>query len=300
MKIAIIGDLHFRLTTPPLRIEKQFWEETVIPKWNDIIETIKQKDVKTLICTGDIFDSLYNVSFILIHKIINLFQSANEINIYSIYGNHDLSYYENINYSPYNILLKLNIIKQLNYLEFENVNIYGENYNEILPNEKILKNNKKNILITHSYILPPNDEIRKYIISRDLSILNNFDLVIAGHYHKPSIYKNLILPGIVYRVKKNEENYDSKIVILDTKTAEYELINIKKRNTFIYNKEVERNIENEKDTFTEFIDLLIKKSEFLRTNHISSIEEEIFAIKNNDPLKNLLYQYYKESKYEIK
>lgn len=292
MKIAFLGDLHFRLTTPINRVEKNFWDQCVIPKWENIHNVLKQEEVEIVIFSGDIFDSLYNVSSILIHYIDELFKKISPIKIYSIYGNHDLSYYSSINFSPFNLLVKLKRLNHLSSLKINDWEIIGEDY------EKYNENIKENqILVTHSYVLSPTDPMRKILKSRDIDVLQKYKYVIVGHYHKPYIYKNIYSPGIVYRTKKDENEYESFILILDTKNIDNpKTITIKRnKNVFLsFNNSKEKNIT---DIFSSFVDNLIERSSLIKEHKILSLEDEIEKI-SDIKVKEIIKKHYNLLKYE--
>ena len=87
--LAIIGDCHFHYKSPISRIDD--YPNTCLEKLDTLLEICTNRDYKHLVILGDVFNKPTQ-SIEYLYKVISKLDKfkKNNINVYSIYGNHDL------------------------------------------------------------------------------------------------------------------------------------------------------------------------------------------------------------------
>lgn len=225
MNILIIGDIHFRLNNPMSR--KDDLKEVFEDKFNQIRNLIKEKDVKYVITTGDVFDKakVTNETLWFAHDLI---QSL-KIPVISIVGNHDMigNSINNHKLSSLYLLQKLcdNLIIEPNYL-IKDLNIIGNNYgndNFIIDN---INKSYKNIIVTHSMIT---ENVQMFDTIKAEDIITNADLIITGHNHSKFHIGKVYNPGALIRLTTGKGDMDRvvEVGILDSDTLNIEKIPLK-------------------------------------------------------------------------
>lgn len=269
MNILIIGDIHFRLNNPMSR--KDDLKEVFEDKFNQIRNLIKEKDIKYVITTGDVFDKakVTNETLWFAHDLI---QSL-KIPVISIVGNHDMigNSINNHKLSSLYLLQKLcdNLIIEPNYL-IKDLNIIGNNYgndNFIIDN---INKSYKNIIVTHSMIT---ENVQMFDTIKAEDIITNADLIITGHNHSKFHIGKVYNAGALIRLTTGKGDMDRvvEVGILDSDTLNIEKIPLKitpysdifevkeviKKQEFIM-KELSESMSTITTT-NEIIDLVIKE-----------------------------------------
>jgi DNA repair exonuclease SbcCD nuclease subunit len=293
LKVAFIGDLHFRLQTPISRTEEDFWS-ALERKMRWLGKTCAERDIHYIISTGDLLDPR-PASIPLIHKAANLLQEISDtykLQLFTVQGNHDLHYHTTTEYTGLSLLARIgaiNILDASTPLEFNTFNIIGVSYDAEIPS----KSNKYTILVLHEMILPPTVSLP--VKTFDIDRVKNFDLVICGHYHEPFQYKNIINPGVFIRTRWEEKDYSPKVVIFDSDHNRTDLLSVPvnpSNISFVHRKikTTDEKFDNKLDAFIGHISALTPKN----YNSKDWISSEILAIQNRD-LKQLLKKYYEEA-----
>ena len=156
--LAILGDLHFSCKSPISRIDD--YSNTCLEKLDTLLEICLNRDYKDVVILGDFFNKpsqpieyLYKV----ITKLDNF--KKNNINVYSIYGNHDLIF-DKLDRAPktsLGLLFKTGFIKELRIKQFESmsnykISLFGYHYPENIQPLRIIDDRYKgdiNICINH-------------------------------------------------------------------------------------------------------------------------------------------------------
>lgn len=228
MKIIFVGDPHLDNRTPLMRLDD--YATTTIEKLNTIKDLAITNGVKVVILSGDTFDKdNYDQPLSYINKIISVckeFQN-NDIEVYSVIGNHDLrhnkmEYFEN---SPLNILFQAGVVKHLTKAEYNDIRLYGLDFTQIDEIDKInseLDINKINILTMH---YATDNTIPNESVARNR--INNFDIVLSGHDHNyyPIDYSQspiVLRPGSMVRRTKDAYNLVRQplVYLFDSETKE--------------------------------------------------------------------------------
>lgn len=225
MKIAILGDLHIGVSHDDSWIQKKQLQafESIIPK-------LKEEGITTIIQTGDWFDSRPGISQITI-RFINekLMPLLKDFEIYTIVGNHDMHYREEIQpNSPEEILSR-----------FENVTIYskpttvkfGSKSFDMIP--WICNSNKDEVL---SYIAQSESdycighfELQGYPYYTGIeaqtgyndNILSRYEKVYSGHFHCQSEKNNVQYVGTPYTLTLGDANDYRGAWIIDTEDPNF-------------------------------------------------------------------------------
>lgn len=247
--VIIIGDLHIGIKNNSqlfLNYMKSYFQ-------NELFPLIKKYNVKHVIQLGDTLDKRKNIDFItsafLIKEWLSWFDE-NNVNLYSLIGNHD-TYYKNTNelsgIKQYESLFNnINIITNPSSIKIDNTEficipwICSENKHEIIKYIENVRNtkrgNKFRIACGHFELAGFN--INKKFISKDGNIetteFNSFDHVFSGHFHTPSEQKNIQYIGTPYWLTWNDYGDKKKIVLLDANDPLNSMQNIYTQNSLFH------------------------------------------------------------------
>jgi len=257
MKVGVVKDPHFMFGFKN-NIRAPKWEQDILLKIEFIVDTLREKDIKYLLLTGDVFDKnkgsdwSFNL-YITQYEFIKKYFHDKGIVLLSILGNHDMfNGYEGLEGTVFGKMVEDNLIEYLtdNPLILEDdskkINIYGIDYsnnkdkilsklNEInlLVDQVPGKENKK-IVVLHSNVTPNNERVTDFTYEQ-LSNFSNIDMFILGHYHighEITRFNNTLfidpwnLTRVVrdYDVKLNQ--HIPQLAILDFKNEDYQIIDI--------------------------------------------------------------------------
>ena len=239
MRLLLIGDTHFTLTSPERR--KDFYFKTQMRKFDEAVAIAVDYECSLILQSGDFFDSPL-VSRTAEAALITKLRKFLEIPVVCTYGQHDISGHCAATYesSPLNVLAAANAINVVHnqqvYREGESgasVDIWGAAFGEEVP-EIENKTAYFNVLIIHKMIgdkeLWPGQEL-----ASPVAFLKNnpgFDLVLAGDYHYRFLqeYKGrwMINPGALMRKTISQRDLEHKpaVVVFDTLTKQAEVIEL--------------------------------------------------------------------------
>ena len=226
--VIIIGDLHIGARNNSqlfLDYMKEYFN-------NELFPLIKKYNVKHVIQLGDTLDKRKSIDFVtsafLIKEWFSWFDN-NDVNLYSIIGNHD-TYYKSTNdlsgVKQYESLFKnIKIITEPFILKLGNTNfvlipwVNQENKQSI--QDFIANINKTDNLysIACGHFELSGFNINKYFVSEsgtlDKEEFANFNYVLSGHYHSPSEQKNIEYIGTPYWLTWNDYGDKKKVILLD-------------------------------------------------------------------------------------
>jgi len=263
----ILGDTHFRLNAPIGR--KDNFRETVLRKWQFIIDTAIQNDIQTILQPGDLFDSPnLSLSTIEFSRILMQLQE-HSIDLITIPGQHDMMMrsknIQNTQMGFFYTMRLLNIAGQKPIHKFASIygNHFGNNYE--FEDEFILnKNDDYRILLTHDMIgdkpLFPGHELKD--TEQFLEEHSEFDLIICGDYHYPYHYsindRHIVNCGCLVRLSRDERDINRHPYILIAEF--YNKVEFTKIDIPIELPELVFNPIDEKDDFEHYdLDLFIEK-----------------------------------------
>jgi len=256
MKILITGDWHITDKRPENRIDD--YAESCFRKLRFIFDTVRKNDISTILQPGDFTDSPF-MSYTLLIRLINFLNEYSDVDIFSLFGQHDLRYRtkENCVLSAIAAACK-NVHLPDQRVRFEtfkdnNVFISRSSYNESIP-EVISEG--FNILVLHKMIIQDKlwEGQTEFTPSLNFLRANKFDLICSGDNHQGFISDSKVLKkqlfncGSLLRAKTDQINHQPFIVLYDTDTREYEKILIPiepAENVFSLEKVVKEKEKNE-------------------------------------------------------
>ena len=222
MSILLVGDLHLDSQTPISRIDD--YREATIRKLNALLKLALENKSKAVITAGDFFDKYYvPISYLNeVIEVLKLFKD-NNIEFYSLIGNHDLPH-DKMRYfgtTPLSLLYKSGLvlpIENKEYVVIGNTKIYGINFTEIESaaelNERALYDKGFTRLLVMHYATDntiPNESISR-------TALSNFDYVLSGHDHTPYGLDGkspvMLRPGSFTRRTKDDYNINRDNIIV--------------------------------------------------------------------------------------
>ena len=205
MKFVHIADMHLdsafsNLSDKDIMGDLRRLEQRKVFK--KIIEYIKEKDVRYLFISGDLYEHKY-IKQSSIEYINNLFKEIPETKIFIAAGNHDPkvknSYYNKFNWNS-NVKIFDSFIEKV---EESDCNIYGYSFDDFYCNNcgiedfLVEQNGKPNILVIHGNLDGVKKDDKPYNpISKKILLEKGFDYVALGHIHKPDYEnKKIVYPG---------------------------------------------------------------------------------------------------------
>lgn len=222
--LAILGDFHFNYKSPISRIDD--YPNTCLEKLDTLLEICINRDYKDIVVLGDFFNKpsqpieyLYKV----ITKLDNF--KKNNINVYSIYGNHDLIF-DKLDRAPktsLGLLFKTGFIKELQKEQLQSIsgytiNLYGYHYPQIITPVRALENTGDvNICCCHRYY---NYSYSNTSLTKNNIIDLDYDIYCTGHEHQPyeltKVNNKLVIrPGRFMRGSSDNYNIEDTSVYMD-------------------------------------------------------------------------------------
>ena len=231
-KLAIINDLHLGARTDSkvfLRHQEKFFSEIFFP-------TLKEYNIDTVLCLGDIFDRRKFINFFSLKRSKEfLFDPLrdNNITMHTILGNHDTTFTNTNEVNSVALLLK----------EYSNIYLYEDEPTElkfdntrflmapwftkenIANSMKIIKNSTADVLCGHLDL--KGFEMMRGVLSdhgMDHAEFNHFEAVYSGHYHHPSHYGNVKYLGAQYEMNWSDYGVKKGFYLIDTETRDLTFI----------------------------------------------------------------------------
>jgi DNA repair exonuclease SbcCD nuclease subunit len=228
MKIAILGDTHFGVRGDSMVFHenfKQFYTEVFFPY-------LDKHNIDMVWQLGDLFDRRKYISFqslTLCRKYFFDIMWENNIEFYTLIGNHDITYKNTLEVNSPDLLLK----------DYKNINIFKEPQSwicdiDVIPwicmdNEKeiakFIKNSKASICLGH-FELAGFEMDRGNVCHEGMSadILKRYEMVLSGHFHHKSTQGNITYVGTPSEHTWADYNDNKGFHVLDTDTKELEFI----------------------------------------------------------------------------
>ena len=299
MKFVHIADVH--LDSPfktisdraDIGVERRLEQRDAL---KEVIEYIKNNDIKYLFISGDLYDQEY-IRESSINFLNELFMQISNTNIYIAPGNHD-PYIKNSFYATYNWSKNVKIFTDdVERVENDEAIIYGYGFNSFEMKENKLRQisidnlDKINILITHGDL----NESKYNPIKENELKTKGFDYVALGHIHKRDDKTNIVYPGSLISFGFDELGEHGMIVgEIKNKKLNKEFIKIDKLEFVEYELDV-TNIESEEELIEKinniyeenklFKVILVGYRKFPININIKLINKNIIKIKNNTKIK---------------
>ena len=225
---AVCGDLHITEKTPVNRVDD--YAKTILTKLEFILK-IAQKNKCNLFQPGDFFDNP-SPSYRLFSKVVDLLNKYNDVNIYSIFGQHCMKFRNKENtasaalaQSCTNFILISSTGLNIN----ENITLYGSNYNEDPPEVTSIN---FNVLLIHRMMIQ--DKLwanqKEYTQAGSFLRVNKFNVIVSGDNHQGFICdqkttgKHLFNCGATGRTTIAQFDHKPFIIIFDIDTKKYKQI----------------------------------------------------------------------------
>lgn len=231
MKLCILGDTHFGARGDSLDFHnyfKKFYDDIFFPY-------LIENKINVVVQMGDLFDRRKFINFNSLYLSRKYFFNKlkeNNINLYTLVGNHDVAFKNTLEVNSPSLLLNeynnVFLIEDFHTENFDGVNI------DIVPwlcsdnEEKIfekIKNSKSQICFGHF-------EIDGFEMDRgnvhqgglDRKTLSKYDIVLSGHFHHKSSSDNVTYVGTPYEMTWSDYNDPKGFHIFDTDTRELEFV----------------------------------------------------------------------------
>jgi DNA repair exonuclease SbcCD nuclease subunit len=216
--ILFVGDIHLNSSTPQSRIDD--YSITSINKLKQIRKICENNGYEVVILTGDIFHkNRQPLSYL--NKVVETFKSFRDrdIKVYTIAGNHDLSYdkMEYIDHSPLGNVLTSDIVMHLDELEIETETGYKVKVKGFDYPDELEPSNTDDISICIAHRFYENMYEDKSITKKDVEDLG-YDIYVLGHDHRRYQYKKIggsfvIRPGSVMRGTSHNYNLEREVFV---------------------------------------------------------------------------------------
>jgi DNA repair exonuclease SbcCD nuclease subunit len=324
MKVAIITDTHYGARKGSKYLHdyfELFYKNVFFP-------ALKEHNIEAVIHMGDAFDSRKSIDYQSLEWAKRVvFEPLKKYDVHMIIGNHD-TYYKNTNSvnSPELLLQTYPNIKT--YSDPTEVNIGGLNI-LLIPwiNQENETSTFKLIQKTSSKVAMGHLEFQGFRVNRQLvmehgldsKLFENFKRVYSGHYHTRSDNGKIFYLGNPYEMYWTDVNDTRGFHIFDTETLTHTPINNPYK--LFYNiyyedtpyqlfdateyenkivKVIVRKKSKPKD-FEKFIDKLYsaKIQELKIVENFDIIENENFAIDEEESTISILNRYIEESEFEF-
>lgn len=232
-KIAILGDTHFGVRGDSLdflRYYEKFYDNVFFPE-------LTSRGIDKVIQLGDLFDRRKFVNFNSLYHSRKMFfdkLKKYEITLYTLLGNHDVSFKNTLEVnSPLLLLDGYDNIKI--FRDFERIGIASGIPIDVIPwiceeNEKEIldkiKNSRSQICVGHfeldGFEMDRGNVFRGgHLSKKDLA---KYDMVLSGHFHHKSDDGHVYYVGTPYELTWSDWNDERGFHIFDVEKRELEFI----------------------------------------------------------------------------
>ena len=300
MKLLLTADWHLRVTAPVNRIDNYYKAQMNKLRW--VLKTAEDHGA-VILQAGDFFDRPVS-SYSLLSVVGGIILGHGGVDVYCVYGQHDLGYHTRRSTTALNLLDRLGCVRVVNYgchiTLRPGINIHGSSWGEDIL-EVGAKSNRFNILLTHKMVVKGRRLWKTqvdYVTSKWMLRNTNYDLIVSGDNHKHFIDRvddrTLVNPGSLMRITSAQLDHEPRVVIFDTSTREYEVLKVpivKSEEVFDMDSIEEREeISEELDAFVsglesdsefEGLDFLKNLDVYMKVNDVEdSVKEYVRRMVN--------------------
>jgi DNA repair exonuclease SbcCD nuclease subunit len=293
MKIAILGDTHFGMRGDSLHFHRHyelFYENIFFPY-------LKQNNITTIIQLGDLFDRRKFINFNSLHLARKYFFNKlkeNNLQFFTLLGNHDIAYKNTLEVNSSGLLLNdydnIKILSEFHTEEFDGVPIdfvpwiCDENETEIFNQ---MKSSKSQICMGHFEI--DGFEMDRGNIHQgglDRIKLNKYDVVLSGHFHHKSTADNIVYVGTPGEITWSDYDDERGFHVFDTTDRSLKFI----KNPYtifkkIFYNDIDQTFEYWKDfDFSSFKETYVKIVVINKTNPylFDNVLDNLYKIGTHD------------------
>lgn len=221
--VAFVGDIHVDSTPPNSRIDVDY-VQTCVDKLEQIRVKCLEYNVKVLIFSGDIFNSIGVVNEVVnrVGKVLQAFTTSG-IALFTIYGNHDIPRNQHeaaLMKSPLSLLTNFGVINHLDIDSKLVINgkavITGVDYYKDIP---VVDNNADvNICVAHYYYNVPLFGGSYNLEPSQVEALG-YDMIYLGHDHQPYVEEyvgktTIFRTGSILRGSVHDYNFQRDVGFL--------------------------------------------------------------------------------------
>ena len=305
MKLCILGDTHFGARGDSLDFHKYFRKF-----YNDVFfPYLKENNITTIIQMGDLFDRRKYINFNSLYLSRKYFFDeliANDLHMYTLIGNHDVSFKNTLEVNSPSLIIgdyqNIKVIQDFETITLDDLSIdvvpwiCDENESEIFNK---IKKSKSDICFGHF-------EIAGFEMDRgnicdtgiDKKLLNRYDVVLSGHFHHKSSDGNITYVGTPYEMTWADYSDPKGFHIFDTETREMVFV----KNPYLFDFVLDNLYKSgcsdisivEDFTDVQIDDDIIDQAEDTMTilsKYIDALELDV----ENDQLKKLMRELYVEA-----
>ena len=264
MKAVIVGDIHLgKNSVEQVKKDKLFKSQELF--FNTLRDFCTKEGIKTILWTGDVFDTTKTVESNIIQYGVNLFHKIfSDCQHHIILGNHclynrdslevsSLACLENLsNVTVYRKPTRVDILgKKMLFVPF----LVSEIFSKFSENIKKIGSQNDAVLGHFDIIGAKMESGKDSLVGLDMnSLLNNIKLTISGHYHNISEYvrgsNKIQYVGTPYQLTFGDAKQDRGFWTLD---EEYNMEFIKNEVSYEFIKINENNIDNIDDLRKYFV-----------------------------------------------
>jgi len=296
MKLLLTADWHLRSSAPENRTDNFLRTEIHKLKW--LLE-LAEEEKAIILQAGDFFDRPMPSYTLLSHVIETILIHPN-VEIYCVYGQHDLGYHVTRRNTGLNLLDKAGCVKVVDSASSplqlpSRVDLYGCCWGEELPVPYKTKLKFK-VLIMHRMLIGRKRLWRgqtEYDVARMFLRDHKFDLIVSGDNHHHFIDKvrkrYVVNPGSLTRLTTAQVNYEPKVVLFDTETREYEVekVPIAPPESVFDLKSIEESRAVNKD-LEAFVEGLSESSELEGLDFIKNLNAYMESNKVEEPVQEYI------------
>lgn len=299
MKFLFFTDSHFHLFTDYSKPDNEYVNDRFKEQIGALQEVfdIARKEQATIIFGGDLFHKRNAVNTVVYNEVFGVFAKNSDVGVLLLRGNHDAttnSLYTDSSVDTFNYLPNVKVIKSLNTVTKDNVNIvftaYGDETEEIKNYIKSsYDKDMVNILVGHlgvegSLVGKGSHRLEGAFGYQDLQP-ELYEFILLGHYHRRQYFQNPnhLYGGSLMQQSFSDEQKANGVHLIDTENITTEFIEIKTR----------RFVTIQGDNVPDNIEELIIQGHFIR--FVGSIEQaKVIELENTEETNNIRVEIQKE------
>lgn len=231
MKLCVLGDTHFGARGDSLdfhRYFEKFYDDVFFPY-------LLENNITTVVQLGDLFDRRKFINFNSLYLARKYFFNKlkeNNIQMYTLLGNHDVAFKNTLEVNSSGMLLKdytnITVFEEFATVEFDGIPIdlipwlCDDNETDIFQK---MKSSQAQVCFGHFEI--SGFEMDRGNVSEvgiDKSTLNKYDMVISGHFHHKSDDGHIYYAGTPYEMTWSDYKDPKGFHIFDTETRVMEFV----------------------------------------------------------------------------
>lgn len=299
MKFLFFTDSHFHLFTDYSKPDNEYVNDRFKEQIGALqkVFDIARKEQATIIFGGDLFHKRNAVNTVVYNEVFGVFAKNSDVGVLLLRGNHDAttnSLYTDSSVDTFNYLPNVKVIKSLNTVTKDNVNIvftaYGDETEEIKNYIKSsYDKDMVNILVGHlgvegSLVGKGSHRLEGAFGYQDLQP-ELYEFILLGHYHRRQYFQNPnhLYGGSLMQQSFSDEQKANGVHLIDTENITTEFIEIKTR----------RFVTIQGDNVPDNIEELISQGHFIR--FVGSREQaKVIELENTEETNNIRVEIQKE------